>query len=318
MEKYSVLYTTNSNYFEHMVTSIYSLLTNNKCEIFKINIIENGLTIEQKQLLYKLFFDKVEIKIYSMEKIMPIIEKYNIPKWRDSYVANARLFAFEIIKDANKLLYLDSDTIIKNSLEQLFQKKIEHPVAAVKDLCFPEHMKNLVDNYYNSGVLLIDRNLWENEHCIDLIFKFIRTKTIELIYPDQDILNVSLRGEIETLSPNYNINPTFSIMEKHPFLAKKSYEKLEHFYTYEEIKKSMKNPYIYHMLEYLGVRPWNENAFHPYNDIYDEYRKLWDIDYSNNNRISSLSKVQYLKMYLNIFLTPEKKELVKKLIHYKR
>lgn len=48
MAKYNILYTSDSNYFCHMMTSIFSLLENNKDVNLIIHIIEDSFTNEQK------------------------------------------------------------------------------------------------------------------------------------------------------------------------------------------------------------------------------------------------------------------------------
>ena len=51
------------------------------------------------------------------------IDDYGIPSWRGTQIANARLFFPRIIKEQNpdidNLLYIDSDTLIKNDLSGL-------------------------------------------------------------------------------------------------------------------------------------------------------------------------------------------------------
>ena len=43
--------------------------------------------------------------------------------------------------------------------------------------------------------------------------------------------------------------------------------------TFEDIYDSMICPYIYHMLKYITVRPWEQNKIHPFNNIFDQYYK---------------------------------------------
>ena len=51
---YNFLYTADSNFFNHMYLSIYSLLKNNNYPL-TIHIIEDGFTKEQFQKLHNLF-----------------------------------------------------------------------------------------------------------------------------------------------------------------------------------------------------------------------------------------------------------------------
>lgn len=321
MKKYHVLYTADMNYFSHMMTSIYSLLETNKNINLVIHIIEAGFTETQKKLLYSIVSDyNAVVKLYSIEKLENIIRKYNIPKWRGTDIANARLLASEIIKETDKILYLDSDVIIDNSLEKLFERKNNAPVAAVKDSGVPVSIKPLVENYYNSGVLLFDYNLWENENCIQLLYDCVKDENLELYYPDQDLLNVALNGKIDTLTANYNITPTIWIMGKYPLLANKAYRHLENFYSLDETKKALEEPYIFHMLSYLTIRPWVQNNVHPFNEMYRNYRMKWDSNFilqESSNILTQIPFLPFIKTLASTVLTHEQVQQIKKMVKIK-
>ncbi len=321
MKKYHVLYTADMNYFSHMMTSIYSLLETNKDANLVIHIIEAGFTEVQKNLLFSIVSDyNTEVKLYSLEKLDSIIKKYNIPKWRGTDIANARLLASEIIKETDRILYLDSDTIVYNSLGKLFERKTAFPVSAVKDLGIPDCVKPLVDNYYNSGVLLLDYNLWENERCIERLYDCMQDKSIELYYPDQDLMNIALKGSIDTLTANYNVTPTIWVMEKYRFFAKRNYAHVDNFYSMEEAEIALNNPYIFHMLSYLTTRPWIENNVHPFNSLYQGYRKSWDNNFKlekNNEILLKLPFLPFLRVASGSILSREQIDKVKQKLKIK-
>lgn len=315
MNKYNILYTSDSNYFCHMITSIFSLVENNKNMNLVIHIIEDNFTYEQITMLHQLETKyNIEIKLYSFKQIAERIKKYNIPKWRDSDIANARLFTHEIIRDVDKLLYLDSDTIILNSLLELFNNDFKTPLAAVKEFFVPSHVKNVLNSYYNSGVILFDYEKWEKEDCTKKLCDGIKNNNIELEYPDQDLLNLNLQNFISTLNINYNINPYLYIYDKYPLLAKRYYKNLNNFYSYEEICDALKNPYILHMLSYLGARPWIKNKIHPFNDIYQNYRLYWDSNFTLediDNIYIQMKILPFIKTIADSFLSKEKIEEMK-------
>jgi len=71
-------------------------------------------------------YNNIEISCYPLEKFN--IDRFKIPNWRGSQIANARLF-FEIILNQNisniqQLLYLDADTMIVDDLTNLNNYKI--------------------------------------------------------------------------------------------------------------------------------------------------------------------------------------------------
>jgi len=295
MNKYNVLYTSDSNFFSHMVTSIYSLLENNKNFNIVIHIIEKGFTISQKRILYEILNNyNVDIKLYHIDNLKDVIDKYNIPKWRETDIANARLFAGEIIKNVDRLLYIDSDTIIVNSIEELFNRKINYPIGAVKELFIPPHMEGVLSKYYNSGVILFDYNMWENEKCMDLIYNCLQKNRDRLFYPDQDLLNMSLKDRIDTLSMNYNLPSFVYEILKYPFLAKRYFDKNNVSYKYDEVSDIVDRTVIFHMLEYFYVKPWEENSVHPFNEVYLEYRTLWDKNFKASDNDTLIAKVKFL------------------------
>lgn len=279
MKEYNILYTTDNNYFIHMLTSIYSLIENNQDIFLNINVIEdnlNKLNLTRLNILTEMY-QNIKINIYSIKLIEDIMNKFNIPKWRNTDIANARLFANEIIK-CDELLYIDCDTIIVNSIKNIFEKN-NNSISAVKDINIPEYLKGKIDYYYNSGIILFDFNKWENEHCIEKIYNILKKNEVSLKLPDQDLINLAIPN-ISTLPLNYNIFPIVKMMNNHPLLSKRFYK--ENFYSRNEIRDAIKNPIIYHNLDFLNIRPWDNNVIHPYNNIYKLYRNKFDKKYIPN------------------------------------
>lgn len=321
MNRYHILYTADHNYFPHMLTSIYSLIENNPKRKITVHIIEDEFTLEDNRNLDILndLYSNLEIKRYSIHKLDKLMKPYDLPKWRGSDVTNARLFAHEIIDDTDKLLYLDSDTIVVNSLDELFALEIFTPVAAVKEMIIPNHMKEKVSTYYNSGVILFDYNLWEEADCFSDLYTTLKNTDTELIYPDQDLLNLSLPERITTLSIDYNINPVIQYMKSHPIIARKFYHDRS-FYTYQEVKEALSHPHILHHLEYLHSRTWKENKVHPFNQDYEQYRKLWDPNFTREETddfLANFSLAPYAKMISNTFLPEKVHQKIKRKINKK-
>lgn len=316
MNNIDILYTCNDAYFPHMLTSICSLMENSQKAIINANIIVEDLTADnfQKLELLQELYPNLRVSIHPISCIMDKLNKYDIPTWRGTKVANARLFARDIFQDSDKMLYLDSDTIILNPLDNVFNLKINSPVAAVKEFSVPKHMKGKVATYYNSGVLLFDFNKWDESECSDRLYSFSRKHKDQLIYPDQDLLNLAFDNQIDTLSVNYNIHPLVYYMNRHNILAKNMYSKNENFYSHSEVKESLETPVVLHLLEYLMTRTWEKNRIHPYNSIYDSYRKIWDSDYKKEPSSSILAYVpgiSLLKAVSNSYMDDEKRSKIK-------
>jgi len=139
---------------------------------------------------------------------------YEYSRW--SPVIWYRLFAHRVFGDIDKLLYLDSDTLMCRDISELFNTDLSgYCAGAIRDLApinDPYHptgitVKNFAKKYlndgpyYNSGVLLL--NLAEIRKNENLLFE---TK-IPLVYPDQDLLNAAFVGKIKSLPLKYNLAP---------------------------------------------------------------------------------------------------------------
>lgn len=286
MKTNHILYTADHNYFPHMLTSIYSLAENNKDSHLTIHIIEDKFTKEDIEFLEQLdvLYGNIIIKMYPFNKLNSLMSEFDIPKWKGTTIANARLFANELIHDVDQILYLDSDTIIVNSLDELFSKKIDTPLAAAKEILIPPHLHKLnneykkedIKKYYNSGVLLFNYDLWYQEDCLDELYAVAQNYNKELIYPDQDLINLAFSNKIEDLSLDYNIIPLAKELEKHKLLARKFLNDRPFYYSYKEVIDSLKNKHIFHALSYLGSQAWEDSKVHPFHQEYLNYRKLWD------------------------------------------
>lgn len=328
--RYNFLYTSDSNYFNYMYLSIYSLLKNNDYPL-TIHIIESGFTKEQNEKLEKLFnlYSNATLKMYSIDKLKSIMDKYSIPKWKETDIANARLFSSKII-DVDKILYIDSDTIVTSSLKDVFNTNISSPISAVREMNVPSHLSGRLESYYNSGVLLIDYRICDEIDLLRRLFDTLNKASIQLIYPDQDLLNLTLSEQIGTLLPEYNINPlTYDMVFNYPIISKKYLEeRFNTFYKMEELIKSYQNPRIYHLLQYIHTRPWIKNNVHVFNEIYDEYSKdLFGVVYKIKQDdeiysiLCSMNLFKTISVILEVTSLEERfkiKDKVKKIIYFNR
>lgn len=315
MNKLNILYTTDNNYFTHMLTSLYSLLKNNKDIFLNIHIIETNLTKENYLLLDTIInnYNNCNLNIYNLKELQYYIDLFDIPKWRNTDIGNARLFASELINE-DKILYLDCDTIITSSLKDLSKYYFNTPISAVKEFTIPIHLRNKLINYYNSGVIYFNYKSWNEEDCIRELYNTLSIEKNNLIYPDQDLLNLALTERINTLDISYNIFSYIYEINKYRFIRNKYFTKNPNYYKEEEITESLNNPHILHMLEYLYIRPWEQNKIHPFNDIYREYREIWDKDFKqekNNNILVQIKLLSYINILMKCLLSEETNNNIK-------
>lgn len=263
MEELDILYTINDKYIDIMLGSILSLLYNGNLTKVRLHIITSNFKLEDyKKIETVLSKFNLEIYFYDLEEYD--IEKYNIPNWRGTQIANARLFFKEILdknlSQINNLLYIDSDTVVVSSLNELDAYK-NYVVSAVKDGCYKSYLQKMnVCSYFNSGVILFNVEKWICGDYQDKIFRTIENPPKEIIYPDQDIFNVSLEGNINELPLNYNMGTNAFLFDN---LGLKLYFDNESNISYEEVVEAKKDPKILHSIGVSSIKPWTNNNIHP-------------------------------------------------------
>jgi lipopolysaccharide biosynthesis glycosyltransferase len=118
-----------------------------------------------------------------------------------------KCLAPRLIEDApNRLVYLDSDTLVRTSLSRLGQASLDGCAAG---LARDRYVRaNVIDPgpfpYFNSGVMAIDVDRWNELRVTESVLAEVRERGSELHYPDQDALNKALRGNIFALDKRWN------------------------------------------------------------------------------------------------------------------
>lgn len=269
-----ILYTVNSQYKEIMLTSCVSLILNNMDKDIYFHIVTSDFSCLDyeycKSVLSK--FPSVTCEFYPLDK--KYIEKFNIPNWRGSQIANARIFFQDLINltDVEKLLYLDADTIVVSDIKDAFN--YSNPINAVLDSCLQKRVDKMnLTNYFNSGVLLFNVKEWMSEKCQDKVIDF-REKNpyTELEFPDQDLLNFALSSYIGKMNSKYNISPVILMQEINQLYYKNNIRQLNQ----EDVNECINNGVIYHAYGLGRVKPWTNNKINPLTTEFDEYIKYVD------------------------------------------
>lgn len=273
MTKTGIVYATNKDYLIVTLASMISLIENTSMDKENVRIYFMTENLEEKD--YKLIEKIVKDYPNVMLSIHPIedysIEKYQIPGWQNTQASNARLFFQKILgenlNEVEEVLYLDSDTIVVDNLQELNQ--YDGKIYAALDSAQSTYLKQLgLTKYFNSGVLKINVDWWKKENCEEKIIKFAKENpNKKLTYPDQDILNCALENKIKKLPLNYNMPPSLNIMNG-PTLNLYCRKLKQDIKEVEEAKSS---PKILHSYGLLGIKPWTANVINPYNEIFREY-----------------------------------------------
>jgi lipopolysaccharide biosynthesis glycosyltransferase len=278
----NVLYQFNEKYVPYAGISMVSLFENNK-NIDKINIYVLGenlsdgskVKIERQVDVYgrKVYFVDTKALVIKMQKL-------GIPQYRGSYATNMKMFISEYINnDIDRLMYIDSDTIICGDLSSLLSMSMDgKPIAMVLDSLCAKHKVAVGlcrdDYYFNGGIILFDVKKWNECRCTDRIMEHVRNVRAHYMAPDQDLINVIFRNEIKRLDISYNLQPihsVYSYRQYYKYFGQKAY------YSEREIENGIRYPKILHTFRYLGEFPWHKDSLHPHVEYFDKYMgiSLW-------------------------------------------
>lgn len=310
----NIMYTTDDRYLEIMLASIHSLIMNSKLDNIRLHIVTLNCNNSHFDKIKRLtdLYDNVELHIYRLEDNP--IDNYNIPNWRGSQIANARLFYPRIIKDEfsdiDSILYIDSDTLIVNDLSSL--KTYNSPInACLDDSVLKKYYQDLLqlDRYYNSGVLYFNVDEYLSLDMEYRIKDYINSKSSNLLkYPDQDLINILLKDELSTLPPRYNFSAfamLFNGLDARLFFND-SKRQLSH----KSIADERKNPIILHSYGLSDIKPWTNNGINPFNDLFMEHMQYINSNFKKEElerikKLLALSPTLFKYMYIFKSYLPE-------------
>lgn len=310
---------TDDNYVPLATVSIASIIDSNYDSNIEFFILDSGISNKNKSLLKKIVNNGVN-KISFIDvssNLQKLIELgVNSQGINHSYAAYARFFIIEYLPEyVDKLLYVDCDTCICDSLNKLFNIDLSNFVlGAVLDILPDFHKKNIgfisSDYYFNSGVLLFNCKEWRKENIVLKIFEHLKNINSKYSFHDQDLINIVCKNKIKILPPEYMVFlPEYSWgAKKLNILTKLRKDK---YYTTEELLQASENPVIIHYVDGIFGRPWYFNNKGKYDYIWKKYLKLTNLENSfpykekkrsllNKCLINSyyiLPKILFIKIY---------------------
>ncbi len=191
-----ILVSLDENYMRQLCVMLTSVYLNNPgcgCSIYLIHrgIPEKKLALlssSLERLGYLLYPVLIDEKLFSSA---PVMKQYP----QEMYY---RLLASKLLpKELKKILYLDPDVLVANSLERLWNLDISNYLFAAAAHTGKTELANNINrirlktenDYFNSGVLLINLELCRKEIDPEEIFSYVREHSSSLLLPDQDVLN---------------------------------------------------------------------------------------------------------------------------------
>ncbi len=222
-----IFLTINSAYAPYAAASVHSLMQNTDPKrYYRVIILHDGLNFVNRIRLRSLVTKNCAIQFKKMTRSLYLkaIIAYCTKRQKgagdffSSAVYYYRAFIPWMFPLYKKAVYIDSDTILRGDIGELFDTDLGDKVLAAmpdpKVTVIPE-FRDYVDNalgvphseYVNSGVQVMDLRKMRKMKYLTTMTDLIRKYDADLVAPDQDYLNVILRGQIVFLEPKWNAEP---------------------------------------------------------------------------------------------------------------
>lgn len=188
-----ILVSFNKNYIKPFHVLVESILHNNPNEQFHFWLLHSS--VETKDLLAP--FDPNLVQITPIKVDSKLFDEAHITSRYPQEMYYRLLSPLFLPTHLDKILYLDPDILVINSLKPLWEMDLEGNTfgaashTGLVDIMNPINRIRLQTDhdYYNTGVMLIDLNKARELIDSDEIFKIVNEKGIELLLPDQDVFN---------------------------------------------------------------------------------------------------------------------------------
>lgn len=284
---------TDDNYFLPAMVTIRSLCEHTKEKIIIKCIITENISEDTEVHVTDINnkYSNVDLQILYFDTTFldDVKTKFHISK-----AAYVKIYLPTILETFNKVIFLDSDLLIRNDIKHLwdlFENKYE--LGAVWN---PGYIKDNsligvkdTDKTFNSGVMLMNLEKMRINKSSEALEKFIKEHNGETHLNDQPAFNSIYRYNWQELPLIWNT--------QFQFFAK-SYKKIG--ISKEEQKQLQSNPAIVHFT--TASKPWKFRSHHPFKEEYNKYYKLIaknpeNNDFSVENLLKFIREVIILRFY---------------------
>jgi len=258
-DKINICFVIDDNYAEHCAVTIASILLNSE-SVFHFYILYYKLRLKNKKKLdnlkkikkFEITFVGVDLKDFG-ECYLPTNSHFSI-------VTYFTLKISSLLPNIDKIVYLDSDTVVIRDLKELWDISFDDAyIIACKTVANKSNCKRLSlptgTPCINTGVMVLDLKKIRENDLEKLFFKCIKQNNGKLKYADQDVMNLVLTGKdgaIKHIQQNWNTEDATCI----------SYE--------EDYLPIIHNPYIIHFI--TGEKPWHADSRQMFKAKYWQYQ----------------------------------------------
>lgn len=270
-----IAYACNQLYAQYVAVSLKSLCDTQpqRADVtWKIHILTDGITPKSEAQLASVCALRQDFQL--VVHVIRGKELQGLPSERFTHITYFRFFIADLIPDAERVFYIDTDCLILDDISAVFSLPLEKTIATMSDP-FDNENKSRVslqeqNSYFVAAPLLINTIRWKEINYTPLLLDWCYSHLNVLKYPDQDALNVVLQNDREHLPIRFNVCPFF--LRPHNFERKD---------LIPQIRECIFSPAIVH---FASCAPWYlDEEKNPFDE-------LW---YATNQTLNHPAKITY-------------------------
>lgn len=203
-----VVFGVDKAYFSHAVINMISIAQHDPCAQFHFHIITStdlSPFTEQIEIVGEAHGCAVSTHLLADQLFDGLVASRRFPA--SIYY---RLLAPFILDAYEQALYLDADMVCLKPLSEVWQQIDADDVVGVVADCQvagPQRAQSLglaSGRYFNSGVMLMNLRPWRALDISQRTMDVIEARQAEMVYPDQDALNIVLEGCARFMGSRFN------------------------------------------------------------------------------------------------------------------
>jgi len=181
-----------------------------------------------------------------------------------------RVFLPELLPDVDRILYLDSDLIVLEPLDALFETDLDgNWVAAVTNVFQHNHLHRPAELglsgpevYFNAGVILMNLAEMRRDGCTSTLLDYGRENAARLEWRDQDALNVVLGERRVPLHPRWNCMNSVLL-----------FDSAVEVFGAEQTEEARSRPAVRHFEGPDTNKPWHHLCDAELRELYQDHRR---------------------------------------------
>ncbi|MDD6568396.1 MAG: glycosyltransferase family 8 protein [Eubacteriales bacterium] len=205
----NILVTLNGGYVLPLCTMLKSIAYSDTQSKIDLYIIHSSLTLKDFQKINAVTIN-TDITLHPIKVDDTLFDGAPTCK-RISKETYYRIFASELLpKNLDRILYIDPDTVILNSLDDFYETDFDGNV-----IIGAKHFEGVMDiwnrkrlfmkkseRYINAGIMLFNLKLMRKIFSKEKVFEIINKKKHILFLADQDVINIMYDGLIGLFDEN--------------------------------------------------------------------------------------------------------------------